>query len=169
MTNHVHILAGPRREESLARGVGTTNLVYTQHINRKYARSGRLWQNRFFSTIVDRDAYLWAVASYIERNPVRAGIVATSEDYRWSSSRAHVSGIADPVLSENDCFERMEIGSYRDYVKREDDESSALIRKATSSGRPLGSEGFTRRMESMLDRKLLPNRAGRPRKMKENK
>ena len=35
MPNHVHILAVPRKEESLARGIGATNLVYTQYINRR--------------------------------------------------------------------------------------------------------------------------------------
>lgn len=71
MSNHVHILAVPQKDESLARGIGGTNLVYTQYINRKYKRSGRLWQNRFYSTIIEKEPYLWAVARYIERNPVR--------------------------------------------------------------------------------------------------
>lgn len=59
MSNHVHILAVPHKEESLARGIGGTNLVYTQYINRKYKRRGRLWQNRFFSTIIEKEPYLW--------------------------------------------------------------------------------------------------------------
>ena len=70
MTNHVHILAVPAGDESLSRCIGRTNLLYTQHFNRKYNRSGRLWQNRFFSTIVDKESYLWAVARYIEQIPV---------------------------------------------------------------------------------------------------
>lgn len=72
----------PRRteEDSLAEAIGTTNLVYTQYINRHYERSGRLWQKRFFSTIVEKESYLWAVARYIERNPLRAGIVQRPEE-----------------------------------------------------------------------------------------
>ena len=75
MDNHVHILAVPQKYESLARGIGGTNLVYTQYINRKYKRSGRLWQNRFYSTIIEKESYLWAASRYIERNPVRAKLV----------------------------------------------------------------------------------------------
>ena len=71
MGNHVHILAVPRNETSLAKGIGGTNLIYTQYINRKYKRSGRLWQNRFFSSVVEEEPYLWAVMRYIEQNPVR--------------------------------------------------------------------------------------------------
>lgn len=45
----------PHYKESLARETGSVNLVYTQYINRKHKRSGRLWQNRFFSTIIEKD------------------------------------------------------------------------------------------------------------------
>jgi len=67
MSNHVHILVVPREEESLAKGIGVTNLVYTQYFNHRYNRNGRLWQNRFFSTIIEEETYLWAVARYMEK------------------------------------------------------------------------------------------------------
>ncbi|GJQ47728.1 MAG: hypothetical protein HKUEN01_01140 [Candidatus Kuenenia stuttgartiensis] len=79
MTNHIHILVTPEQEESLARGIGGTNLVYTQYINRKYKRSGRLWQSRFYSTIIEKMPYLWTVIRYIERNPVKDGLVKKAE------------------------------------------------------------------------------------------
>ncbi len=47
MDNHVHLLAVPETETALARSVGLTNQVYTQHLNRKRNQSGRIWQNRF--------------------------------------------------------------------------------------------------------------------------
>ena len=65
MENHIHLLVVPGSEESLARGVGLTNQVYTQYLNRKLGQSGRVWQNRFFSCIVDSQEYLWSVARYI--------------------------------------------------------------------------------------------------------
>ena len=83
MGNHVHVLAVPEKETTLARGIGGTNLLYTQYINRKYNRSGRLWQNRFFSSVVEEEPYLWAVIRYIEQNPVRAKLVKRAEDYEW--------------------------------------------------------------------------------------
>ncbi|QII10566.1 hypothetical protein KsCSTR_11870 [Candidatus Kuenenia stuttgartiensis] len=79
MTNHVHILVTSEQEEPLARGIEGTNLVYTQYINRKYKRSGRLWQSRFYSTIIEKMPYLWTVIRYIERNPVKDGLVKKAE------------------------------------------------------------------------------------------
>jgi putative transposase len=51
MDNHVHLLAVPGTEKALVRGIGLTNQVYTQYLNRKLSQSGRIWQNRFFRAL----------------------------------------------------------------------------------------------------------------------
>ena len=164
--NHIHILAVPKRETSLARGIGGTNLLYTQYINRKYKRSGRLWQNRFFSTIVEEEPYLWAVVRYIERNPARAKLLKKAEDYPWSSARAHVLGIKDNVLSGESWLDEREIKSYREFLRQEDAEMNASIRLATSTGRPLGNDMFIKKLEKILGRDIFPKKAGRPKRKK---
>lgn len=166
MTNHVHILSVPKRKESLARGIGSTNLVYTQYMNRKYKRSGRLWQNRFFSTIVEDDPYLWAVVRYIERNPVRVGLVQRAEDYKWSSCKAHVLGFKDSILTGKGWLEEDNVQAYKEFLRNDDKEIEKSIRNATTTGRPLGSVSFTQLLEKELGRSLLPKKAGRPKKKK---
>jgi len=166
MGNHIHILAVPKRETSLAKGIGGTNLLYTQYINRKYKRSGRLWQNRFFSTVVEEEPYLWAVARYIERNPVRAKLVKKAEDYPWSSAKAHVLGIKDNVLSEESWLDERGLKSYREFLREEDAGIDASIRRSTSTGRPLGSERFIKKLEKILGRDIFPKKGGRPKRKK---
>jgi putative transposase len=166
MGNHIHILAVPGEETSLAKGIGGTNLIYTQYINRKYSRSGRLWQNRFFSSVVEEEPYLWAVMRYIEQNPVRSKLVKKVEDYQWSSARAHILGIKDEVLSKESWFGDKEIKSYREFLRRDVKEVNALIRRATSTGRPLGSKFFIKKLEKMLKRDLFPKQGGRPKRKK---
>ena len=100
MSNHVHILIRPRSEEALSKTMQGVTLCYSQYANRKYGRSGRLWESRYHSCIVDQEKYLWAVARYIEQNPVRAGMERKSEEYSYSSARAHVKGMEDEVLGE---------------------------------------------------------------------
>jgi putative transposase len=164
MGNHVHILGVPGKGTSLAKGIGGTNLVYTQYINRKYNRSGRLWQNRFFSSVVEEEPYLWTVTRYIEENPVRARIVKSAEEYQWSSARAHVKGIRNDVLSKESWFNDEERKEYGKLLRQQNEEIKSAIRKATSTGRPLGSEGFTRKLEKTLKRSLIPVKVGRPKK-----
>ena len=167
MTNHLHILAVPADEVSLSRYIGRTNLLYTQHVNRKYKRSGRLWQNRFFSTIVEADSYLWAVARYIEQNPVKSKQVIRPEDYRWSSCRTNISGQGDGLVTMKGWLDENDLGAYKIFLMQQDPATDQKIRANTSTGRPMGGEGFIVGLEKRLCRKLLPGKAGRPKKLKD--
>lgn len=163
MNNHVHLLAVPETESGLARGIGLTNQVYTQYLNRKLAQSGRVWQNRFFSCVVDSDHYLWAVARYIERNPLSAGLAQHPEDYPWSSARAHLLGTEDVILRSSTWLPPLQREAYALYVRAGQDADNDAIRKATRTGRPLGSECFTGKLEEHLGQNLRPKSVGRPR------
>jgi len=158
----------PHGEDSLARCFAGTNLVYTQYVNRKQDRSGRLWQNRFFSCPVDKDEYLWPVLRYIERNPVRVGLVRKAWQYQWSSAGHHATGEADPLLNEPAWLgEEMARRKYRDYLREDSAEQTTEIRRMTARGRPLGGRMFAAALESRLGRSLLPRQAGRRRRTTE--
>jgi putative transposase len=122
--NHVHLLVVPEKEDSLARGIGLTNQVYTQYLNRKLKQSGRIWQNRFFSCLVGQDDYLWTVARYIERNPVKTGTVKKAEDYRWSSARAHLTPARDDLLHSPSWLDGKDRSAYVDFVMQSDDKKT---------------------------------------------
>ena len=169
LDNHVHLLVVPETEKALARGIGLTNMVYTQYFNRKYDQSGRIWQNRFFSCVVERKTYLWAVARYIERNPLKAGMVEQVQEYRWSSAACHVSGADNALLHQPDWLDPAEQGAYAAYCQGEDEEQDNAIRKATRSGRPLGGDRFVTTIEQELNRTIRTKRPGRPRQQSEGK
>ena len=164
LDNHVHLLAVPEKENSLARGVGLTNQVYTQYLNRKRNQSGRIWQNRFYSCLVDNDTYLWTVARYIEANPVMAGIIDKAENYHWSSAKAHLTGSTNALLHSPCWLESKQRKSYGEFLLNNDDDTQRAIRKATSTGRPFGSEDFIDNMEFLLNQTLRPRKPGRPKK-----
>jgi putative transposase len=164
MDNHMHALAVPHEPESLARCFAGTNLVYTQHVNRKQGRSGRLWQNRFFSCPVDKDEYLWPVLRYIDQNPVRSQTMRQACECRWSSARHHVTGEADPLLNEPEwLMAELHRQQYRSYLRDEAEEAAAEIRRTTATGRPLGSAVFLSTLESRLHRVIGMKKRGRPR------
>ncbi len=89
MTNHVHLIAIPERDDSLAVLLRRVHGRYAQYYNARSGRTGHLWQNRFFACLLD-SAHLWAALAYVERNPVRAAIVPWPADYPWSSAAAHL-------------------------------------------------------------------------------
>jgi putative transposase len=162
MSNHIHLLAVPETDTALARGIGLTNLMYTQYLNRKLKQSGRIWQNRFFSCVVESDQYLWSVARYIERNPLKAGLAECVETYRWSSAIAHISGMHDPLLDATPWFSLQEQSAYAEFVRHEDEETDNAIRRATRTGRPFGTEQFIDQLEFRLNQPLRPGKPGRP-------
>lgn len=164
MPNHVHLLVRPSLEGSLQKMMQGLTLCYTQHVNRKYRRTGRLWESRYHSCMVDQEEYLWAVTRYIEQNPVRAALAKNAQDYRYSSAPAHFGLVYDPVLGEdlfpeiqrNDYIEFMESGIPAEQIKE--------IRQRVSAGRPFGTKKFVTEMERILEKRLAALAHGRPRK-----
>ena len=97
MPNHVHLIAVPQMETSLARAIGEAHRRYTRMINFRQKWRGHLWQERFASFPMD-EQHLLAAARYIEMNPVAAGLVKSPAEYRWSSVHAHLNS-QDDILT----------------------------------------------------------------------
>ncbi|MEN8147594.1 MAG: transposase [Campylobacterota bacterium] len=87
MRNHYHLLI-ETKDENLSRFMKHLNASYAIYFNKKYKRSGHLWQGRFKSWYVTDEAYLYTLIGYIENNPVKAKIVKELGDYPYSSYRA---------------------------------------------------------------------------------
>ena len=163
MTNHVHCVAVPERENSLARAFHHTHQRYAQYFNQRLLRQGHLWQGRFFSCTLD-DAHAYLAVRYVECNPVRAGLVEAPEDYSWSSARVHVGGGADPLVRGQTPFKRS-ISDWNAYLGQAQPKGwQAALQSATLTGRPLGGRKFVKRLEESLGRRLQALPHGRPRK-----
>jgi putative transposase len=165
MTNHVHLVVVPEREDSLAKALRDTHTVYAMRFNARTRLGGHLWQGRFYSCPMD-ESHLWAALRYVERNPVRAGLVARAEDYRWSSAPAHCQNAGDPVLSKEFPPPGV-IADWAQWLETEDDEHVDRIRMCTRVGRPCGAAPFATRLEALLNRSLQPKPRGRRPKPKE--
>ena len=163
MTNHVHLVAVPGRSDSLANTLRRVHSRYAQSFNRRYQRSGHLWQNRFFSCGLDRDHLVTALA-YVDLNPVRAGMVGSAQVYPWSSARAHVEE-KDPLglIDFSLWHEVRRRGDWAECLRRPTDpESTRRLREATQRVVPLGSEGFVGALEQSTGRCLALRGPGRP-------
>ena len=92
MTNHVHFLVTPDDETAVSRTMKVVGSRYAQYVNKKYRRTGTLWEGRHRGSLVQAERYLLICMRYIECNPVRAQMVARPEEYRWSSYGANAWG-----------------------------------------------------------------------------
>jgi putative transposase len=99
MTNHFHVLI-TTQQPNVSAGMQYLNGRYAQWFNRRHEFEGHVLEKRFWSTLVETDEHLFALARYIVLNPVRAGLCASAGDWLWSSYRATVSAIVSiPRLS----------------------------------------------------------------------
>src|ERR1700674_4111938 len=112
MTNHVHLLLSPRDAMSIARTLQSLGRRYVRHLNERDHRSGTLWEGRYRTTVIDSEAYFLACSRYIELNPVRAGMVAQAQDYRWSSFRHNGGGATDHLITEHPIY--LSLGGHAD-------------------------------------------------------
>ena len=165
MTNHIHLVVIPPKEDSLNLAIGRTHFLYTQHINRLHGRSGHLWQGRFHSCAMD-EAYTMAAMRYIERNPVHAKMTRVPWTYRWSSAEAHASGNDNADILDMRAWEDMiDAANWKELLtQREDKETVVALRLNSQTGRPLASDSFLSKLERRLGRRLRPLPVGRPRK-----
>ena len=94
MDNHYHLMLETPLP-NLSKGMKYLNGVYTQAYNRRHNKAGHLFQGRFKAILVEQDSYLLELARYIVLNPVRAKMVESVADWKWSSFRA-TAGFAKP-------------------------------------------------------------------------
>jgi putative transposase len=163
MPNHVHLIAVPQAEDSLARAIGEAHRRYTRRINFREKWRGYLWQGRFASFVMD-EPYLLAAARYVELNPLRAGLVADAADWRWSSAGPHLSRCDDrlvrtaPLLAMIADWRGFLNGAMREEELRD-------LRDHGRTGSPLGNARFVQRLEQTVGRALRPGKPGRPSKL----
>jgi putative transposase len=170
MTNHVHMLVSPGHAHAIPRMVQTLGRKYVGRYNVLHARTGTLWEGRYKATLVDTDAYLLACYRYIELNPVRARMVATPAEYRWSSHRINAYGDHDPVVTPHATFLALASGAAqrRDAYRRIFDQplpedTVKAIREATRFEWALGSAAFRTMAEASTGRRADRLPKGRPR------
>jgi putative transposase len=171
MDNHLHLLATPSTEESLARTMQAHGRRYVAAFNLRHGRTGTLWEGRFRAGLIDSEAYFLVCLRYIELNPVRAGMVAAPEAFPWSSAALHLGRGRDPLVTEhpmywalgNTPFERE--AAYREFLDAGvAEDERRRVTEAALKGWPMASARFLGQIQDSVTRPVVPRKAGRPRK-----
>ncbi|MCM8813618.1 MAG: transposase [Candidatus Omnitrophica bacterium] len=97
MSNHYHLLL-ETSQANLSQVMHYLNGSYTVYFNRKRKTCGHLFQGRYKSILVEKDSYLLELTRYIHLNPVRAKIVDSPENYKWSSYQSYVVAAARDLI-----------------------------------------------------------------------
>lgn len=162
MTNHFHLLLYPYADQNLIAFMKGLCQLHTQQINKKYRRSGKLWENRYKLHLVDPD-YEWIISRYIDRNPVAANMVGDPLAYTYSSARAHLLGVHDETLTKDVINSRH--NEYRVFFEEEGASSPVQIshmQELIKQEKILGKESFVKELEEKFGTCFRLRKRGRP-------
>ena len=152
MPNHVHLVLVPATEDGLAESLGGAHQCYAWLLNRRNGWQGHLWQSRYYSCPLD-DAHVVAAVRYVELNPLRARLVSSPEQWRWSSASGRVSGAGDALIGAERPFALRDIGNWLAFLAEGlDQETAERLRAHQRTGRALGGADFLAHVESMTGR-----------------
>ncbi|GLQ88373.1 transposase [Dyella flagellata] len=172
MTNHVHMLITPSAKGALSRCMQALGRRYVTYFNKTYHRTGTLWEGWYKAGLVDNETYLLTCYRYIELNPVRAAMVASPEDYPWTSFHANALGLGDPLVHPHSAYLNLGMNAeerqaaYRELFKEALSDDQLLdIRTYLQQQRALGTNRFQVAIEAELGRVAKVRPRGRPRKV----
>jgi len=161
MTNHVHLLLTPSSPGGTALLMRNLGQRYVQYFNRRYERSGTLWEGRYHSCLVDSGTYVIACHRYIERNPVRAGMARSVDDYLWSSHGGNAGYASSKLLTPHPEYmalaadDTSRVIAYQSLFAMDDEPAFlAAIRDATHGGYALVGERLKASLPEALQERL---------------
>ncbi len=163
MPNHFHLVVWPQADGDLSRWMHWVQNTHVRRYHQHYHSSGHIWQGRFRAFPIQEDEHLLTVLRYVERNAVRAKLVARAEQWMWSSARHWHSAASRPSF-----LVRGPVPSPRDWLRWVNQPLTAgeleALRQCVQRGRPFGGEAWVERTakDLHLDSTLRPR--GRPRK-----
>lgn len=137
MTNHIHLLLWAENTKILSHFMHRVERGYYRYYHKNYIRIGHLFQGRYYSLPIEDEAYLLDCGRYIERNPVRAGMVQDPKDWKYSSYGVYAYGFKNDLVSVSIAYNVL---SEDENIRRE------LYRKRVEIARPY---------ETMIDRRLV--------------
>ena len=171
MTNHVHLLLTPEEADGPSRLMKYLGQYHAQYINRRYDRSGTLWEGRYRSCLAQNETYALACYRYIELNPVRAGMVSAPAEYAWSSFHVNGGIVDDSFLTPHGAYMALAStaagrrASYRAlFADQLGSTDIDRIRGATNGNFALGDARFQVDLAATLARRVTPGKTGRPEK-----
>jgi len=145
MPNHVHLVLVPDACDALAKLLRKVHSQYALRVNAARGWKGHLWQERFYSTVMD-EGHALAALRYVELNPVRAGLCSKADEWPWSSIHANLGNRHDELVSV-DATHAL-VPDWRTFLGEKSPAAiQDTLRKSTRTGRPAGGDGFVDRLE----------------------
>ncbi|MBI1917920.1 MAG: transposase [Planctomycetes bacterium] len=162
MPNHFHLVLWPKGDTDLGRGMQWLLTTHVRRYHEHYHSSGHVWQGRFKAFPLEQDEHLLTVLRYVERNPLRAGLVKRAEDWPWSSLHGRAAGVPKAFLSLGPMpLPKDWLGFVNAALT---DAELDRLRRSVARGTPFGADCWVRETAARLGLEASLRPRGRPRK-----
>ncbi len=172
MPNHFHLIINPQQTGNASLFMKLLGGKYVRYFNKKYGRTGTLWENRFRSFLIGEERYFIRCLRYVETNPVRADLVETPDSYQWSSYNYRAFGINNHLLDLDPWFSSLGTTIaecrliYIQFIKESIEENElGQLRKITQNGGIFADGQFKEYIERNYQVDITIKHPGRPRKI----
>ena len=169
--NQLQLLLTPESADGVPKLMQSVGRSYVRHFNSRHGRSGTLWEGRFRSTVIQPERYLLPCMVYLDTLPVRERLVDEPLQFPWSSHGHHIGRLQDRRIAPHPMYWRLgntpfaREAAYAEMVRGGlGSQQIDAITQAVSHGWVLGDPGFVEALRLQTARRLLPDKAGRPRK-----
>ena len=169
MSNHFHLIINPRQDTNISLFMKFVGGKYVRYFNKKYVRTGTLWESRFRSFLIGKEYYLIRCLRYVETNPVRARLVSDPESYQWSSYNFRALGVNNPLLSLDPWFNSLGTTivecrlAYIQFIKESIEEKElGKLRKITQNGGIFADGKFKEFIKKTCPKYISTKLPGRP-------
>jgi putative transposase len=160
MPNHFHLALWPFEDGDLSAWMGWLLTAHVRRYHKHYRSSGHVWQGRFKAFPIQEDDHLLSVLRYIERNPLRANLVAKAEDWSWSSLRYRLEPPLLPFLADTP------VPLYADWLRHvtapQTEDELERLRQSVTRNMPYGSDKWTQQTAIALGLESSLRPRGRP-------
>jgi putative transposase len=165
MPNHWHLLVWPRADHELPRFMHWLTMTHAQRWHQRHLSTGTgaVYQGRYKAIPIQSESHFLVACRYVERNPLRAGLVANAEDWRWSSIWRRRHSCLDGIVHE--CPTPLPERWMTFVNEPQTEQELHACREAVRRNLPLGDADWQQRAGIVIGPNGTARGRGRPRKV----
>ena len=171
MPEYFEFLVSPKTSESISKFMQSLGRKYVGFYNKKYNRTGTLWEGRYKASLIEKELYLFDIMRYIETLPLREKLVSSIKEYKFSSVHKNLFNQKNPIVSYSHLYKDLgftQIQRIRKYSQiffaDMSLETQKFIVHSLMKQTITGSVDFVKNLEEQVGMSLISKQRGRPKK-----
>lgn len=170
MPTHIHLLCTPFEKDAMSRFMQGFGIKYVAYFNKKYHRTGTLWEGRYKSSLVE-NKFILPLMHYIETGAFRAKLVKTIQNYKYSSFSCNALGKLDEITVPHKMYDLLaanrqeRVAAYFSlFAKPLNEQMLDFVQNHITKQTITGTQEFAQELRQRIGSSVIIRKIGRPKK-----